>query len=104
MFIACLGDAEAVQHLQRDTGVKDKTAQFWINLVHQKAVEQHRARTTDPKTKDERLKGKLTKEERDDIKLEIKKQIQTEVYAWLLQQPPDRFQALPVNSRKPSYL
>ena len=46
---------------------------------------------TNPKTKDVRLKGKISKEERAEIKGSIQKSIQKELLDWLVQQPEDHY-------------
>jgi len=47
------------------------------------------SRCTDPKTKDKRLKGKISAEERAKIKDTIRKDIQKELIDWLVCQPED---------------
>lgn len=95
LFLACRGQPDPVEDLQRNTGIKDKTAQFWIDMVTPKANEEIKLRTTNREMKDLRLKKKgLSKEERKAIKNEIKDGVQKEMFSWLIQQPPDRYDAL----------
>ncbi|KAG2004503.1 hypothetical protein CC2G_003056 [Coprinopsis cinerea AmutBmut pab1-1] len=85
--------------LQTETGVKDKIAQFWISQVLPMAKERFKQRATDPATKDERLKAaKLTPEQRTALKDEIREEIQTEMFSWLVTQPPERYELLPKDS------
>lgn len=60
LFLACRGQPDPVEDLQRNTGIKDKTAQFWIDMVTPKANEEIKLRTTNRETKDLRLKKKGT--------------------------------------------
>lgn len=48
------------------------------------------AQCTSPKTKDTRLKGKISPEKRAEIKDEIRKDIQKELINWLVKQPEDQ--------------
>lgn len=50
--------------------------------------------TRDPRLKSSHLKGKA----REDIKAEIKQDIQNELYAWVIMQPKQRFEQLPPDS------
>lgn len=57
-------------------------------------------RLSDPTTKDERLKNKYLKgKAREDIKEEIKLAIQKELYEWVVMQPAERYEKLPLDSR-----
>jgi len=48
-------------------------------------------RCTDPKTKDIRLKGKMSAEERTKVKDVIRREIQKELIDWLVCQPEDNY-------------
>ncbi|KAH9917046.1 hypothetical protein B0H21DRAFT_850669 [Amylocystis lapponica] len=91
LYAAGLGIQDTIEEMQTLTGVKDKMAQYWIDIaIH----------LSNPATKDERLKdSKLTGEDRKRVKNEIKENIQRECHAWLVKQPPDRYSALPEDSR-----
>ncbi|KAH9949935.1 hypothetical protein B0H21DRAFT_803620 [Amylocystis lapponica] len=99
LFVAGLGVQDEVDALQTASGVKDKTAQYWIGAVIARARLLQTARLSDPQTKDVRLKDrKLKGDERKNIKQEIKRDIQRECNEWLIQQPPSRYDALPDDS------
>ncbi|KAJ7715042.1 hypothetical protein B0H16DRAFT_1477673 [Mycena metata] len=74
--VACLGVAEDVKDLQTDTGVKDKTAVHWMTL--------------DPRLNDTKIKGPA----QQTIKDSILTQIQEELYAWVIMQPPEHYEKL----------
>lgn len=84
---AASGDKQGVKKLQSDTGVKDKIAQHWINTLVEKATVMMKTRCTDPKTKDKKLKAKISPEERKQIKGNIGEGVQEELINWLVQQP-----------------
>ena len=88
---AALGDKGGVEKLRTETGVKDKIAQHWIGILLEKAKVMIAARCTDPKTKDARLKGKISPEQRAQIKDEIQRAIQKELIDWLVHQPEDNY-------------
>lgn len=85
--------------MQTQSGIKDKTAQYWIGIIIARAHLLQTARLSNPQTKDDRLKDrKLKGTDRKKIKQEIKEDIQRECKEWLVQQPPSRYNALPDNS------
>jgi len=88
---AASGDKGGVEKLKTETGVKDKIAQHWFEILLEKAKEKMVTRCTNPKTKDARLKRKISKEERAEIKGSIQKGIQKELLDWLVQQPEDHY-------------
>lgn len=88
---AALGDKGSVERLKSETGVKDKIAQHWIGILLEKAKVMMTTRCTDPKTKDVRLKGKISPEKRTEIKDLIQKDIQKELIDWLVRQPEDSY-------------
>jgi hypothetical protein len=97
---ACLGVATAVEKLQTDSGVKDKIAVHWIELLIEKAkgIQQERVynrETRDPRLNDSAIKG----DERNVIKQGIMKAIQDELYAWVIMQPPERYAKLDEQTR-----
>ncbi|TCD64244.1 hypothetical protein EIP91_004346, partial [Steccherinum ochraceum] len=99
LHTAALGVAEAVTKLQRESGVKDKIAQHWIEILIPKARQLQHERIRHAETRDERLKVRaLRGEARKEVEMEITLQIQTELVWWLIQQPPDRYAALPQDS------
>ena len=59
-----------------------------------------RKQVNEPATKDFRLKGKLEPGERKKIKETIRSELSAEVYCWVIQQPPERYDKLPQDSRE----
>jgi hypothetical protein len=95
IWAACSGVQDAVDELQTSTGVKDKTAVFWIAKLIVKARETQKERFgSDSRLKDKKLKG----EARKAVKNRIKDLIQWELYNWVILQPEDRSSKLPRNS------
>ena len=91
----------AVEKLQTDTGVKDPIAVYWIPKVLERSREIQQVRMYNHATRDPRLNDKSVKDQaRVDIKNGILDEIQPEVFAWLLTQPPERYQLLPIDSRE----
>lgn len=84
---AASGDKGSVEKLKSETGVKDKIAQHWIGVLLEKAKVMMASRCTNPNTKDARLKGKISKEQRSEIKDAIRRAIQKELIDWLVCQP-----------------
>ncbi|KAJ6617785.1 hypothetical protein B0H10DRAFT_2189857 [Mycena sp. CBHHK59/15] len=79
----------------KTTGVKDKTALFWIEKLIVKARETQKGRfNTDPRLKNKNLKGDARKA----VKTRIRDLIQWELYNWVILQPEDRAAKLPKNS------
>ncbi|KAH9837659.1 uncharacterized protein C8Q71DRAFT_706460, partial [Rhodofomes roseus] len=98
---ACRGKREAVEELQTKSGVKDKTAQYWIDVVLARAQQTQKRRFYgDAKERDARMSDarRLKGEARKKMKETITDEIQEEIHDWLVQQPPDSFAALPENS------
>ncbi|KAJ7833714.1 hypothetical protein B0H14DRAFT_3710403 [Mycena olivaceomarginata] len=96
IFVACLGVQEAVDTIQTRTGVKDKIAVFWIEQLITKARTLQNERITNPRTMDERLSASgLTGPAKAKIKSDIKTEIQTELFDWVIRQPPERYAKLP---------
>ncbi|KAF9468999.1 hypothetical protein BDZ94DRAFT_1357550 [Collybia nuda] len=95
ILAACLGVQDAIDVIQTATGVKDKTAQFWMEKLIIKARELQKERIRDSATQDPRLKDKKLKgDDRKSLKVCIKEEIQRELFAWVLTQPPDRYKQL----------
>ena len=80
--------------MKSETGVKDKIAQHWIGILLEKAKEKMATRCTNPKTKDARLKGKISPEERAKIKDSIRMGIQEELLDWLVRRPEDHYRQI----------
>ncbi|KAJ7144573.1 hypothetical protein C8R44DRAFT_602437 [Mycena epipterygia] len=96
IFTACLGVQDAVDAIHTRTGVKDKTAVFWIDQLIDKARKVQHERISDPRTRDARFNDtNLTTPAKAEIKAEVKKQIQTELFDWVIMQPPERYAKLP---------
>lgn len=98
---ACRGKREAIEELQTKSGVKDKTVQYWINVILARAQQMQKcqfygnAKERDARMSDARqLKGDTRKQ----MKETITDEIQEEIHDWLVQQPPDSFAVLPENS------
>lgn len=69
------------------------------------AREKEKIRIKDIATRDQRLNDKRLKgEDRAALKEAIKKEIQAELYGWLLTQPADRFEKLPETSSEYLYI
>ncbi|KAJ6609282.1 hypothetical protein B0H10DRAFT_1954712 [Mycena sp. CBHHK59/15] len=101
IWAACSGVQEAVDNLQTSTGVKDKTALFWIEKLIVKAREtQRQCLAADPCLKDKNLKGDARKA----VKTKIKDLIQWELYNWVILQPDDRYARIPKKSSARSNL
>ena len=100
IYLACGGVACRVSELQTETGVKDRTAQHWIECALERSSELMRKRTSEPATQDPRLKEKLIPDERKRIKEVIRSETSLEVYHWVVRQPQERYDALPQDSRK----
>ncbi|KZP27089.1 hypothetical protein FIBSPDRAFT_909016 [Athelia psychrophila] len=84
LFTACLGAGDQVKVLQTDTGIKDKTTQYWINQVLLRASELKRECITDLATRDNQLKNhKLTRKDCEAVKNEVGLAVQKEVFSWL---------------------
>ncbi|KAJ6536221.1 hypothetical protein B0H19DRAFT_1213746 [Mycena capillaripes] len=95
IWLACAGVQDVVDNLQTATGVKDKTAQFWIEKVIVMAREQQQqCFKEDPRLKKKSLIG----DARRDVKTKIRDLIQWRVYNWVIRQPEDRYARLPMKS------
>jgi hypothetical protein len=98
IWTAGLGVQDAVDKIQTETGVKDKTATFWIQKVMEKARQMQQDQLYNELTRDQRLSDRRTKgAERDRIKLDIKKTIQNQLFEWVLTQPSERYERLPID-------
>ncbi|CDO77297.1 hypothetical protein BN946_scf184753.g47, partial [Trametes cinnabarina] len=101
---ACLGVQDAVDSLQTKTGVKDKIAQHWINILVPMARERQQLRLYDAQHKDARLRDMhLRQDERRVVHKDIKKEIQSELFTWLISQPEHTYAMLPPLSRVDKY-
>lgn len=98
---ACLGVQETIDKIQANTGVKDVIASYWIKQLIDKAREQQKIRILDPGTKDARLRNpKLKGPDRETVKAELRREIQDELFDWVIQQPPEKYSKLPPGSGK----
>ena len=100
IHLACGGVACRVSDLQTETGIKDRTAQYWIDRALGRSSELMQQRFHEPETQDPRLQQKLKPEERKQIKEMIHSEISAEVTHWVIEQPPERYNKLPQDSRK----
>lgn len=100
---ACLGVQESVNKRQTESGTKDRITTHWVQQVIQMARDQQQDRIVSKSTCDPRLHQRLPKGERPRIVSEIKSDIQTELFQWVISQPAERYDALPVNSGKFSH-
>lgn len=99
--VACLGVKEAVEKIQTETGVKDKTANFWIEQLLDKARKAQDDQLFNRAIRDPRLNDAKTKgATREDIKQAIKLNIQKELLDWVVRQPAGRFALLDQDSRE----
>ena len=99
IYLACRGVACKVSDLQTETGVKDRTTQYWIDRALERSSELMRKRANESATQDPRRKVKLKPGERKQIKETIQSEISMEVYRWVIEQPPERYSKLPQDSR-----
>lgn len=89
---ACLGVKEAVEKIHIETGVKDKTVNFWMEQLLDKARKAHEDRLFNQEIRDPCLNDKkITGPAREKIKHEIKLDIQRELLDWVMRQPTERF-------------
>lgn len=100
LLAACSGVQDAVNRIQTESGVKDKTTTHWVEQLIPMARAQVQDRVTSKNTRDPILNGRLSKDERARIIKDIKTDIQVNLFQWLISQPPDRYAALPSNSRE----
>jgi len=99
VWVACRGVAQPVSDLQTETGIKDKTAQFWIGQALKRSSDLVRVKVTDSSTRDLRLNSRhCSKEEKKQIREILKSGIQEETYKWLITQPESKWNQLPDGS------
>ncbi|KAG6818880.1 hypothetical protein H0H93_000679 [Arthromyces matolae] len=98
--LACLGVREPVQTLSTQTGVKDKIATYWIEILLAKAQAAQKIRIKDISSRDHRLNDKkIGKEARKEIKESITRSIQNELWDWVLSQPEASYNKLASDDR-----
>lgn len=97
--LACEGITYKVSELQTETGVKDRTAQYWIDRALERSSELMQQRFHAPETQDPRLGRKLRPDEQKQIKEAVRSEISAEVRLWVIEQPPERYKKLPQDSR-----
>ena len=91
--------------MQRESGVKDSTAQRWIELLLAKADEQQKQVIFNPVTRDPRLSNRQIRgDARKAIVADLKAEIQGKLFEWLIQQPPELYAKLPPDSRESARL
>ncbi|KAF9013807.1 hypothetical protein BDZ89DRAFT_1166951 [Hymenopellis radicata] len=95
VWLACLGKPKAVEQAQTQSGVKDKIAQHWIELVLQRAKNLEEYRIKDPQTRDPRLNSSSLKgDARKELVGALKSTMQTELWDWVIQQPSEAYAKL----------
>lgn len=100
LILACCGVAQHVSDLQTETGIKDKTAQFWIDQVLKRSSELAATRVTNSDTQDPRLNSsRCPTEQKQAIRKQLKERIKEETFNWLVSQPKERWEKLPEGSR-----
>ncbi|KAK7445751.1 hypothetical protein VKT23_014747 [Stygiomarasmius scandens] len=95
IWLACHGNADAVQSTMSAAGIKDKIAQYWIDqlLVRSKLLRQERI--TNEGTRDQRLNNKSLKgAHRKALKDGIVEDIARECWDWVLKQPARTYEKL----------
>ncbi|KAI0027254.1 hypothetical protein K488DRAFT_62120 [Vararia minispora EC-137] len=93
---ACTGNADAVEQLIRESGVKDKLAEHWIEILLQRARADIKIRLQLAVAEDSYLKARhLSKEERKLRKIELKNEvtrgISEDLWDWLVKLPEKDF-------------
>lgn len=85
--------------MQTQSGIKDKTAQYWIDILIKKARAMQHERITAAATRDPRLNDShLDRDAKQAMKTTVMGEIQQELHDWLVQQPPRNFAELPPDS------
>jgi hypothetical protein len=97
--LACYGSKDLVQLAATQSGVKDKIAQHWIEVLLDKARQRQQELLFDRETRDPKLNERMSKKDRKDLKEKIKRTIQTELWSWIVTQPPSSFEKLAENDR-----
>ncbi|KAJ6508188.1 hypothetical protein C8R45DRAFT_815921 [Mycena sanguinolenta] len=100
ILAACLGVATTVENLQTESGVKDKIAVHWIELLLDRARKIQQERVYNRETRDLRLNDpKVKNEARQLVKQGIINQIQEKLFDWVIMQPPERYEKLDEQTR-----
>jgi hypothetical protein len=96
---ACLGVQESLDTSQTNSGVKDMIALYWFDQLIGKSRKLQKFRISDMNTRDVRLLDpKVKGPEREKVKHEIKLAIQSELMAWIVTQPSESYEKLPIDS------
>jgi hypothetical protein len=98
--LACYGSKDLVQQAARQTGVKDKISQYWIDILLAKAQEEQHKMLVNRSTRDPIFNTRMEPEDRSRMREQIKRNIQTKLYKWVVKQPPDSYEKLLQNDRK----
>jgi hypothetical protein len=93
LWTACSGVQSSVDVLQTKTGVKDKIAQHWINILVPTARQLLQQALSNPVTSDSHNTNTPHQHKAD-----LTVAIQQVLFRWLIQQPPERYNALPLDS------
>ncbi|THU81202.1 hypothetical protein K435DRAFT_565165, partial [Dendrothele bispora CBS 962.96] len=95
---ACYGKEDAVKESATATGVKDKISQYWIDQLLIKFKEHYKERIKNPDTRDPQLNSKSLKGDgRKLLVEEISREIQLELWNWVIQQPQGSYEKLAIN-------
>jgi hypothetical protein len=98
LWAACSGVQSSVDVLQTKTGVKDKIAQHWINILVPTARQLLQQALSSPVTS-----GSSNRNTSPQHKADVTAAIQQVLFRWLIQQPPERYNALPLDSGNQNY-
>ncbi|KAJ7868048.1 hypothetical protein B0H14DRAFT_3861606 [Mycena olivaceomarginata] len=90
---ACGGNKTVLDASYSQTGIKDKISQYWIQRTLEMGKGFRAIQITDPQTRDPRL-NTLKGEDRKIVKDEISRQIQLDLWNWVIQQPPESYALL----------
>ncbi|KAL1671118.1 hypothetical protein EV122DRAFT_295623 [Schizophyllum commune] len=94
---ACLGVATSVTAIQTSTGIKDKIALHWIDILIARSRELQDLRISNKSaSQDTRLRG-LKGPPRTEMKDVILGEIQDELWEWVITQPPAEYATLAAN-------
>ncbi|KAJ7861538.1 hypothetical protein B0H14DRAFT_3134513 [Mycena olivaceomarginata] len=97
---ACGGNKTVLDASYSQTGIKDKISQYWIQRTLEMGKGFRAIQITDPQTRDPRV-NTLKGEDRKIVKDEISRQIQLDLWNWVIQQPPESYALLSADDPEP---